>query len=154
MRKVIIQLIFICCTTVLTGCLLQKTKKLSFENPFNFISTKCNIGDEFEIGIPIPRSPKVKGRGNVFYHWSFYQYNFNKGKWESVIKPELSLGRRLQGGGFNFYRNNLDSLKSKSIKIKILKTGLFLVKTRLKIFDASTEEYIYVTEFSSIFDSQ
>lgn len=143
--------------TILTGCFSLNRNippNLNTEHQFDFISTKCNLRDEFEIGSPIPIAKKVNFNGTGHCVWSFFQYNVKKNKWKRIKEPKLSLGRNGGGCIFNFHRNYNDNLKSKYIKIIILKKGLFLIKTKLVIQDSSTEEVIYLTDSSTIFDSR
>lgn len=153
MGKIIKRLIVLSCVLVLTGCMSTDMNKQCLTGRFDFISAKCKVGDEIEIGYPVPVEKVYKGL--VFGSQTFYRYNFRKRKWECIAQPKLYLGTAAGGIAFNFFRKFDDKLRSKFVKIKILKEGLFLIRTEVEIKDSSKDnKVIYSIETSTILDSR
>jgi hypothetical protein len=146
-------------TIVLAGCLSINTNKVSTEKKFDFIAAKCKVGDEIEIGYPVPILKKGKIlnlEGTIYFGMNTYEYDANNGKWKCMLEAESSpLAIGVVRFASNFRGDFYNSLKSKSTKITILKHGLFLVKTDVEILDSSKDnKVIYSIETSTIFDSR
>ncbi len=169
-------LILLCYALVLTGCV--STNKLPQNNQFDFISTQCNVGDELEIGYPVPVIKEIH-HGAIDFGYRIYHYDFKKNEWVEDLRrghykknewvKDLRCGqhlniasRRCLGG---IWDNNHDfsglrsSLREEFIKIKVLKKGLFLVKALVEVsgytvYDDDSKKYISSIVMPVIIDSR
>ena len=147
-------LILLFYTLVFIGCVSRN--ELPQNNLYDFISTKCNVGDELEIGYPVPVIKKIEN-GDVLYQCRVYRYNFKKNEWEreynrqSLNIPEESFGG-VDDNGDDFSGLRSD-LREKIIKIKVLKKGLFLIKTFVEVSTMPEETDFHPELISSIVTS-
>jgi hypothetical protein len=143
-------LLCVCGGLLLGGCISKNTNLIEINEQLNIIPSQCSIGDEFEISFPIPLNKKIEKTGIVHYFYIFYQYNNKKKVWEIIDEPKSVVGKSGAGGGFTFYKDYTNTLKTKSIKIKMLKEGLFLVKIKLNIYDTVKNKVICFFEGSTV----
>jgi len=131
--------------------------------PLDGIATKCNVGDEMEIGYPVPVIKKIQ-YGEVSYEWRIYRYDFKKNGWiHEDNRQSLDISPDSQGGGIGDNGDDFSTLRSelkkKCIRIKVLKKGLFLIKTFVEVttFPEETDfapELISSIVVSTIIDSR